>query len=167
MGKRLIEVLDQRIQIRLRIRHLLHLHIAVPHRLRHPALAHVLSDHRVTCVDGRADIRENLLIVCFTAAEARGAKQENLFVPKPAQQLQACLIRRALVRPETHIDHLCIRICGFRLPEVRTPRVRQCPSNRIRELPRVARPTAENNGISLFAHRPVLPFILFSELPIV
>ena len=115
-----IEVRDQRIQIRLCIWHFLHLHIAVPYRLRHFTLAHVLSDDGVTSIDGGMYIGKNLLIVRFASTEARGSKQKKFFYFEAFWEALSTPYPPFPYPSKAHIDQFCVRFCRFRFAEIIT-----------------------------------------------
>ena len=74
-----VKVFNQHIEIRHGIRHAFHFDIALPDRLRHFSLTHILTDCEVAAANTLFCICEDFFEVLLVSAEARRSEKENLF----------------------------------------------------------------------------------------
>ena len=71
MGEGTVKVLNQSVNVCRMLRLCLHFHITIPYRLRHFALAHILSEHGVAWANRLLNMLKDLLEICLAAAKAR------------------------------------------------------------------------------------------------
>ena len=123
--ERLVEILDQRIQIGQMDRLLLHSLIPLAHRQRHLALTHIAAENRVALVQRLAHRFEDLVEVLLAAAKPGRAKEEDVFAVQLLQKGGGVLVRLPLIRPEAHIEGVGFQGGRVRPAEVHAPLLRQ------------------------------------------
>ena len=102
MRQSTVKVFNQHIEIRRGIRQAFHFDIALPDRLRHFSLTHILTDCDVAAANGLFCICEDFFEVLLVSAEARRSEKKNPFIFQLFEQIQGRLVGGSLIRPKAY-----------------------------------------------------------------